>query len=180
MDWGDHHMGTTRMQRRSANRAWSMPNSKVHGVGNLFVAGSSVFPTYGASNPTMNLVALTLRLADPFAESSSHEPAAQTHAPRADDRRRSSPSAPPIVAGGVYEAPTTVQAPRANGRLCRRSGQPARRSGKRGDVGSLEPRPSRGWCDTPDSAYCEWHVKRPRAIRARQRLAKQSVCSSRS
>ena len=37
---------------------------KVHGVGNLFVAGSSAFPTYGSSNPTMNLIALTLRLAD--------------------------------------------------------------------------------------------------------------------
>jgi choline dehydrogenase-like flavoprotein len=28
------------------------------------VAGSAVFPTYGASNPTLNLIALTLRLAD--------------------------------------------------------------------------------------------------------------------
>jgi choline dehydrogenase-like flavoprotein len=37
---------------------------KVHTVDNLFVAGSSTFPTCGASNPTMNLVALTLRLAD--------------------------------------------------------------------------------------------------------------------
>jgi choline dehydrogenase-like flavoprotein len=36
----------------------------VHGVSNLYVAGSSVFPTYGASNPTLNLIALTLRLAD--------------------------------------------------------------------------------------------------------------------
>ena len=41
-----------------------MPQSKVHGVANLYVAGSSVFPTYGSSNPTLNLVALTLRLAD--------------------------------------------------------------------------------------------------------------------
>jgi len=36
----------------------------VHGLPNLYVAGSSVFPSYGASNPTMNLIALTLRLAD--------------------------------------------------------------------------------------------------------------------
>jgi len=35
----------------------------VHGIANLFIAGSSVFPTYGSSNPTLNLVALTLRLA---------------------------------------------------------------------------------------------------------------------
>ncbi len=39
-------------------------DGKVHGIANLFIAGSSVFPTYGSSNPTMNLVALTLRLAD--------------------------------------------------------------------------------------------------------------------
>ena len=39
-------------------------NSRVHGIANLYVAGSGVFPTYSASNPTMNLVALTLRLAD--------------------------------------------------------------------------------------------------------------------
>ena len=36
----------------------------VHGMGNLYIAGSSTFPSYGASNPTMNLIALTLRLAD--------------------------------------------------------------------------------------------------------------------
>ena len=63
MDWGNHHMGTTRMSidpRRGVVDA----NSKVHGVGNLYVAGSSVFPTYGASNPTLNLIALVLRLAD--------------------------------------------------------------------------------------------------------------------
>jgi choline dehydrogenase-like flavoprotein len=39
-------------------------DGKVHGIANLFVAGSAVFPTYGASNPTLNLIALTLRLAD--------------------------------------------------------------------------------------------------------------------
>ncbi|MES2294645.1 MAG: GMC family oxidoreductase [Pseudomonadota bacterium] len=63
MDWGNHHLGTTRMSadpRQGVVDAMSM----VHGVGNLYVAGSSVFPTYGSSNPTLNLVALTLRLAD--------------------------------------------------------------------------------------------------------------------
>ena len=62
MDWGNHHMGTTRMSA-DPKQGVVDANSQVHGVGNLFVAGSSVFPTYGASNPTMNLVALTLRLA---------------------------------------------------------------------------------------------------------------------
>jgi choline dehydrogenase-like flavoprotein len=36
----------------------------VHGVNNLYVAGSSTFPSYSASNPTLNLIALTLRLGD--------------------------------------------------------------------------------------------------------------------
>ena len=62
MDWGNHHMGTTRMST-DPKQGVVDANSQVHGVGNLYVAGSSVFPTYGASNPTMNLVALTLRLA---------------------------------------------------------------------------------------------------------------------
>jgi choline dehydrogenase-like flavoprotein len=36
----------------------------VHGLANLFVAGSSVFPTSGCANPTLTLVALAVRLAD--------------------------------------------------------------------------------------------------------------------
>ena len=63
MDWGNHHMGTTRMHADPRQGVVDAA-SKVHGVANLYVAGSSVFPTYGSSNPTLNLVALTLRLAD--------------------------------------------------------------------------------------------------------------------
>lgn len=63
MDWGNHHMGTARMSDDPKTGVVDA-NLKVHGVANLFVAGSSAFPTYGSSNPTMNLVALTLRLAD--------------------------------------------------------------------------------------------------------------------
>jgi len=36
----------------------------VHGIGNLYVAGSSVFPTGGAAPPTLTIVALALRLAE--------------------------------------------------------------------------------------------------------------------
>ena len=36
----------------------------VHGVDNLFIAGSSIFPTSGATSPTLTIVCLTLRLAD--------------------------------------------------------------------------------------------------------------------
>jgi choline dehydrogenase-like flavoprotein len=39
-------------------------NCRVHGVSNLFLAGSSVFPTSGHANPTLTLIALALRLAD--------------------------------------------------------------------------------------------------------------------
>jgi len=39
-------------------------NCKVHGVSNLFIAGSSVFPTGGYANPTLTFVALAIRLAD--------------------------------------------------------------------------------------------------------------------
>ncbi len=63
IDWGNHHMGTTRMSDDPRHGVVDA-NLAVHGVPNLFIAGSSTFPTYGASNPTLNLVALTLRLAD--------------------------------------------------------------------------------------------------------------------
>jgi len=63
MDWGNHHLGTTRMSD-DPKRGVVDAQGRMHGVDNLYVAGSSVFPTYGASNPTMNLLALTLRLAD--------------------------------------------------------------------------------------------------------------------
>ena len=63
IDWGNHHMGTTRAHvdpRKGVVDA----NLQVHGISNLFVVGSSVYPTYGAVNPTINLLALALRLAD--------------------------------------------------------------------------------------------------------------------
>ena len=63
MDWGSHHLGTARMHE-DPKQGVVDADGKVHGLANLFVAGSSVFPTYGSSNPTMNLVALVLRLAD--------------------------------------------------------------------------------------------------------------------
>ena len=63
MDWGNHHLGTTRMSD-DPKQGVVDADCLVHGVGNLYVAGSSVFPTYGSSNPTLNLIALTLRLAD--------------------------------------------------------------------------------------------------------------------
>ncbi|MFC5584155.1 GMC oxidoreductase [Nitratireductor kimnyeongensis] len=40
------------------------PNAKIHGIDGLYVAGSSVFPTPGHANPTLMIIAMTLRLAD--------------------------------------------------------------------------------------------------------------------
>jgi choline dehydrogenase-like flavoprotein len=58
-----HHMGTTRMS--SDPRSGVVDGQcRVHGIDNLFVAGSSVFPTSGSGTPTYTIVALALRLAD--------------------------------------------------------------------------------------------------------------------
>lgn len=58
-----HHMGTTRMAD-SIDRGVVDSNAKVYGIDNLYVAGASVFPTGGHSNPTLTLIALAIRLAD--------------------------------------------------------------------------------------------------------------------
>lgn len=60
---GWHHMGTTRMHA-DPRQGVVDANCRVHGLGNLFVAGGSVYPTAGSANPTLTLVALSLRLAD--------------------------------------------------------------------------------------------------------------------
>jgi len=58
-----HHLGATRMHTDPSLGVVDA-DCRVHGVRNLYVAGSSVFPTYGCSNPTLTVVALALRLAD--------------------------------------------------------------------------------------------------------------------
>jgi choline dehydrogenase-like flavoprotein len=57
-----HHLGTTRMSLGPANGVVDV-NCEVHGVRGLFVAGASVFPTGGYANPTLTIVALSVRLA---------------------------------------------------------------------------------------------------------------------
>ncbi|MEM7391472.1 MAG: GMC oxidoreductase [Verrucomicrobiota bacterium] len=67
-DWpltrdASHHMGATRMGR---NREHSVVDAagRCHEIENLFIAGSSVFPTSGHSNPTYTIIALAMRMAD--------------------------------------------------------------------------------------------------------------------
>ena len=58
-----HHMGGTRMNE-DPRQGVVDANCKVHGVSNLFIASSSVFPTGGYANPTLTIAALAIRLAD--------------------------------------------------------------------------------------------------------------------
>ncbi len=63
---GYHHMGGTRMAFTS-NQGVVDANCKVFGVDNLFIGGSSVFPTGGHANPTYTIIQLALRLGDHIA-----------------------------------------------------------------------------------------------------------------
>jgi choline dehydrogenase-like flavoprotein len=63
LEGGYHHMGTTRMSA-DPKRGVVDADCRVHGVSNLYVAGSSTFTTGGSATPTLTLIALALRLAD--------------------------------------------------------------------------------------------------------------------
>ena len=58
-----HHAGTTRMAASLVDGVVDA-DCRVHGVGNLYVAGASVFPTAGYANPVLTIVALAARLAE--------------------------------------------------------------------------------------------------------------------
>jgi choline dehydrogenase-like flavoprotein len=58
-----HPSGTTRMSS-SPRRGVVDANCRVHGSQNVYVAGSSTFPTSGHFNPTLTIVALAARIAD--------------------------------------------------------------------------------------------------------------------
>ncbi len=61
--YGGHHLGTTRMGKDPRSSVVDAA-CRVHGIGNLHVAGSAVFPTASQANPTLTALALGLRLAD--------------------------------------------------------------------------------------------------------------------
>jgi choline dehydrogenase-like flavoprotein len=61
--WNWHHIGTTRMHE-DPRRGVVDADCRVHGLDNLYVAGSSVFPTAGNHTPTLTIIALACRTAD--------------------------------------------------------------------------------------------------------------------
>jgi choline dehydrogenase-like flavoprotein len=63
LEAGKHHCGTTRMAAEPRLGVVD-ENCRVFGTSNMYVTGSSVFPTIGYANPTLTIVALTLRLAE--------------------------------------------------------------------------------------------------------------------
>jgi choline dehydrogenase-like flavoprotein len=60
--WGYHLAGTTRMSS-SPKEGVVDGDCRVHGVGNLYIAGNSLFPTVGTCNPTFTITSLSVRLA---------------------------------------------------------------------------------------------------------------------
>jgi choline dehydrogenase-like flavoprotein len=69
--YGGHHGGTTRMGT-DAKTSVVDTNCQVHGVGNLYIASNSVFPTSSQANPTLTITALALRLAAHLNRNLSH------------------------------------------------------------------------------------------------------------
>jgi choline dehydrogenase-like flavoprotein len=61
--YGGHHIGTARMGNDERTSVVNK-DCQVHSVNNLYIAGSAVFPTSSQANPTLTLLALTLRLGD--------------------------------------------------------------------------------------------------------------------
>ena len=57
-----HHAGTTRMAP-DAREGVVDPQGRLFGLENLYLAGASIFPTAGYANPTLTIVATSLRLA---------------------------------------------------------------------------------------------------------------------
>jgi choline dehydrogenase-like flavoprotein len=67
---GCHNMGTARMSDDPADgvtNRWG----RVHDIPNLFVSDGSLFPSSGAANPTLTIVALAIRQADHIAAAMS-------------------------------------------------------------------------------------------------------------
>jgi choline dehydrogenase-like flavoprotein len=68
-----HHLGTTRMHHDPA-RGVVDENCRVHEMANLYIGGGSVLPTGGYANPSLTIVALSLRLADHLTSTPNQRP----------------------------------------------------------------------------------------------------------
>ncbi len=62
-DAGYHHIGGTIMGENKNNSVVDK-NLKVHDINNLYICGSSIFPSSGHANPTLSIIQFSLRLAD--------------------------------------------------------------------------------------------------------------------
>lgn len=60
--YGGHHLGAARMSS-DPRQGVVDPDCRVHGVANLFIASGAVLPTSSQANPTLTILALTLRIA---------------------------------------------------------------------------------------------------------------------
>ncbi|MDO6414183.1 GMC family oxidoreductase [Sphingomonas sp. BIUV-7] len=103
---GYHHIGTTRMSSDPRTGVVD-PHGRVHGIANLYIVGSSTFPTSGWANPTVTIAALALRTGDRISASLKHR---EQHHPRlqaastrssAGDNLGQRPIAPRMMAGGA-------------------------------------------------------------------------------
>ena len=61
--YGGHHLGTTRMTV-DPRQGVVDTDCRVHGIGDLYIASGSVLPTSSQANPTLTILALSLRLGD--------------------------------------------------------------------------------------------------------------------
>ena len=56
---GGHHIGTTRMNKNPKNGVVDL-NCCIHGLDNIYIASSSVFPTSGQANPSLTIAAVAV------------------------------------------------------------------------------------------------------------------------
>jgi len=70
--YGGHHIGTARISLSPRDGVVDA-NCRVHGMKNLFIAGSAVFPSSSQANPTLTIVAMTLRLAERLMQKEKEE-----------------------------------------------------------------------------------------------------------
>lgn len=93
--YGGHHIGTARMGNSPATSVVDR-DCRVHGIRNLYVAGSAVFPTSGQANPTLTIVALALRLSEHIRQTSQAGLVRGVDNPAAPASSGSRPVSPPL------------------------------------------------------------------------------------